>query len=197
MSAAGPPQRAHRAPSGGSAAAKPHARGDPASPTGRAPLAPLSRRIGALLYEALLFVAIAFVAGFVLLPFVSPTRVQPALNVPTTGARVAMFIALFALFAAYYGWTWSRGRRTLPQKTWRLRIVDARGGPLTPRRALVRYAAAWIAPALALADYAVMHGTPHARALLLIALAGYAFAIVDRDHQFLHDRLAGTFVVRD
>jgi uncharacterized RDD family membrane protein YckC len=119
------------------------------------------------------------------------------LNVPATGARVAMFVALFALFAAYYGWTWSRGRRTLPQKTWRLCIVDANGAPVSPRRALARYVAAWIAPALALAAYAVMHGTPHARSLLLIALAGYAFAIVDRDRQFLHDRVAGTFVVRD
>jgi uncharacterized RDD family membrane protein YckC len=168
-----------------------------AAGAGRAPLAPLSRRIGALFYEALLFVAIAFVAGFVFLPFVSPTRVQPALNVPGTVARVTMFVALFVLFAGYYGWTWSRGRRTLPQKTWRLRIVDAHGAPIAPRRALVRYAAAWIAPALALAGYAIMHGTPHARTLLLIALAGYVFAIVDRDHQFLHDRLAGTYVVRD
>jgi uncharacterized RDD family membrane protein YckC len=171
--------------------------GAEASRTASAPLAGLSRRIGALFYEALLFVAIAFVAGFVFLPFVSSTRVQPALDVPATGARVAMFIALFALFAAYYGWTWSRGRRTLPQKTWRLRIVDVQGAPVTPRRALVRYAAAWIAPALALAAYAVMHDSAHARSLLLIALAGYAFALVDRDRQFLHDRVAGTFVVRD
>jgi hypothetical protein len=27
--------------------------------------------------------------------------------------------------------------------------------------------------------------------------AGFAWAVVDRDHQFLHDRLAGTRIVND
>jgi uncharacterized RDD family membrane protein YckC len=159
-------------------------------------LAPLARRLAALAYEALLFVAIAFVAGFLFLPFVSPVR-HDTPTVPGTGARIAMFVILVAAFGAYYAWSWSAGRRTLPQKTWRLRLVDAHGRPPTSRRALARYAAAWIAPALALAAYGLFHATDHARSLLVIALAGYAFALVDRDRQFLHDRIAGTFAVRD
>jgi uncharacterized RDD family membrane protein YckC len=159
-------------------------------------LAPLARRLGALAYEALLFVAMAFVAGFVFLPFVSPAR-RDALTVPTQGARIAMLVVLVAAFAAYYGWCWSHGRRTLPQKTWRLRLVDAQGAPPSWRRALARYAAAWIAPALALTVYGLLHSSAHARNLLAIAFAGYVFALVDRDRQFLHDRIAGTFVVRD
>jgi uncharacterized RDD family membrane protein YckC len=160
-------------------------------------LAPLSRRIGALFYEALLFVAMAFVAGFVFLPFVSPQRGATTLSVPAPAARVAMFVVLVAGFGAYYGWSWSNGRRTLPQKTWRLRLVDANGRPLRPRRALVRYAAAWIGPALALVAYALLAPGPHARAMLALAFVGYAFALVDRDRQFLHDRIAATYVVVD
>jgi hypothetical protein len=38
-------------------------------------------------------------------------------------------------------------------------------------------------------------------ALLLCAVlalgAGFAWALVDQDHQFLHDRLAGTRIVKD
>jgi uncharacterized RDD family membrane protein YckC len=108
-----------------------------------------------------------------------------------------MLVVLVVAFAVYYGWCWSHGRRTLPQKTWRLRLVDRQGASLSWRRALGRYAAAWIAPALALTVYALLHSSAHARNLLAIALAGYAFALVDRDRQFLHDRIAGTFVVRD
>jgi uncharacterized RDD family membrane protein YckC len=159
--------------------------------------APLTRRLGALLYEALLFVAMAFVAGFVFLPFVSPHPAPAALSVPTPAARAAMLAALVALFAAYYTWSWSSGRRTLPQKTWRLRLVDAAGRPLTPGRALARYAAAWLAPALALAGYALLAPGEHARGVLALALAGYCFAVVDRDRQFLHDRLAGSYVALD
>ena len=159
-------------------------------------LAPLARRLAALAYEALLFVAMAFVVGFVLLPFVSPQR-HAVPSVPAAGARIAMFCVLAAAFAAYYGWSWSGGRRTLPQKTWRLRLVDARGAAPSWRRALARYAAAWIAPALGLTAYALLQGSAHARNLLAIAVAGYAFALVDRDRQFLHDRIAGTYVARD
>ncbi|HEY3461296.1 MAG TPA: RDD family protein [Casimicrobiaceae bacterium] len=165
-----------------------------AAPPGN--LAPLARRLGALAYEALLFVAMAFVAGFVFLPFVSPER-RDTLTLPSHGARVAMLVVLVVAFAVYYGWCWSHGRRTLPQKTWRLRLVDRQGASLSWRRALGRYAAAWIAPALALTVYALLHSSAHARNLLAIALAGYAFALVDRDRQFLHDRIAGTYVVRD
>jgi uncharacterized RDD family membrane protein YckC len=160
-------------------------------------LAPLSRRLGALLYEALLFVAMAFVAGFVFLPFVSPTRSETSLSVPAPAARVVMFAALVAAFAVYYTWSWSNARRTLPQKTWRLRVVDAAGRPLRPSRAFVRYVAAWIGPALALGAYALLAPGGHARSVLALALAGYCFALVDRDHQFLHDRIAGSYVAVD
>jgi uncharacterized RDD family membrane protein YckC len=60
-------------------------------------------------------------------------------------------------------------------KTWRMRIVDERGRPLTARRAVARYALAAAGIALA--------GT------------GYWWAFLDRDRQFLHDRLAGTRIV--
>jgi uncharacterized RDD family membrane protein YckC len=106
-----------------------------------------------------------------------------------------LFCALVAGGALYCGWCWSEGRRTLPQKTWGLRLVDRDGRVVTWKRAMVRYAAWWLGPASAVAAYAVLQpsGHPH-RALALLAL-GYAWAIVDRDRQFLHDRIAGTRLV--
>ncbi len=61
-------------------------------------------------------------------------------------------------------------------KTWRLKLVPARGESLSVRQALVRYVLAWIS--------------------LLAAGLGFVWAAFDREHQFLHDRLAGTRIVK-
>ena len=77
---------------------------------------------------------------------------------------------LLAVLAAYFLWCWLRGGQTLAMKAWRIRLVG-----VTPRKALVRF-------------------------LLALALVptgiGLAWALVDRDRQFLHDRLAGTRLER-
>ena len=157
----------------------------------------LPRRLGALLYELLLLVAIVFVAGFLALPLISPSRSRSvdALTVPALPERVALFCLLFAIAAWYFVWSWTGGRRTLPMKTWRLRLVLANGRPLPAKVALLRYLAAWIGPALALAAYAALHRYGlGAHALWLIAF-NFLWALVDPDRQFLHDRIAGTRIV--
>ena len=159
-------------------------------------LSSLPRRLGALAYEALLLAALALVAGFLLLPLVSPTRAAtPA--IPPVFLRTMTFCALSAAAAIYYGWFWSEGRRTLPQKTWRMRLVDGDGAPLSRATALVRYAAGWIGPAAAIAVYAALRPAAMGRYAALLLLANYAWAFIDPDRQFLHDRLAGTRVVDD
>ena len=163
----------------------------------RQQLASFARRIGALGYEALLLVAMAFVAGFVFLPFLSQDASRQTLTVPSPLARGLMFGALVAGAGIYYTWCWTGGRRTLPQKTWQLRLVDRRAAPPRAARALVRYAAFWIGPALALIGYGALHATGHGRNALAFCALNYCWAIVDPDRQFLHDRIAGTFVARD
>jgi len=159
--------------------------------------ATMARRIGALAYEALLLTAMAFVAGFVFLPFLPHDPARQTLVVPSILARAVMFGTLVAGAGFYYVWCWSDGRRTLPQKTWRLRLLDRAGAPPTRARALVRYVACWIGPALALAAYALLAPRGHGpNAAAFIAL-GYCWAVVDPDRQFLHDRIAGTWVVQD
>ena len=83
------------------------------------------------------------------------------------GLRHALQLFIAALFAAYFLWCWLRGGQTLAMKAWHIRIVD-----VTPGRALLRLALA--------------------AALLPVSIA---WALFDRDRQFLHDRLAGTRLV--
>jgi len=129
--------------------------------------ASLGRRVLALGYDLLLVCAVLFASAVVLVPLTRPF--DPLL------ARPLLQCALLALAGVYFVWQWLRGGQTLAMKTWRIRIVADRDAPLDLRHALLRFALATA-------------GT-------LLFGAGFAWALVDRDRQFLHDRLAGTRLV--
>ena len=156
----------------------------------------LIRRLAALVYESLLLTAVVFAANFALLPLVTPTRGN-GIVVPGLAERAALFCILFAVLAAYFVWCWSSGRRTLAMKTWKLRLLRADGGAVTPKVALLRYLASWIGPGLAVAAYAALarYGWG-AHAAWLVAF-NFLWALVDRDRLFLHDRVAGTRLVTE
>ena len=160
--------------------------------------ASLTRRFAALAYEATLYSALILVVGFLTVPLVPAVASGGSgLRIPDVPARLLSFALVFAAGAVYYGWSWSGGRRTLPMKTWRLRLMRADGTALDPRRALVRYFAVWIGPAMALLAYvALQRQGLGAHAAWLLAF-NFLWAFIDPDRCFLHDRLAGTRIVSD
>ena len=81
--------------------------------------------------------------------------------------RRELQLFIVAVLAAYFLWCWLRGGQTLAMRAWRIRLVE-----VTPRKALVRFLLA--------------------AALLPLSIL---WALLDRDHQFLHDRLAGTRLI--
>lgn len=142
------------------------------------------RRLCALTYEALLLAAVLFATG---------TLFSALLPGASAGwARGLFQLSLFAVGGGYFGWSWSQGRRTLPMKTWHLRLETTQGSALSWRQALKRYVFAWAAPFLALAGYLAL-----GRWGLAGAALPYLWAVVDRNGQFLHDRLAGTRIVQE
>jgi uncharacterized RDD family membrane protein YckC len=133
-----------------------------------APRAPaLARRMASALYDALLVVALMFIATFPVLAFIGDS---------TQGWRRHLLQAwIVFVVGAYFTWFWTRGGQTLPMKTWRIRLVRHDGAPVKTGRAVHRYVLALLGTA----------------ALGL----GFLWALVDRDRQFLHDRLAGTALI--
>jgi len=126
------------------------------------------RRLASMLYESILLFAVAF-PGTWLFQFAAGTlRIE--------GWRTHLLqLFLLAVFAAYFLWCWLRGGQTLAMKTWRIRLVAKAGhGRLRPGAALLRFL------------YAL---------LLVPSLVGILWALVDRDRQFLHDRLAGSLLI--
>jgi uncharacterized RDD family membrane protein YckC len=118
-------------------------------------------------YEALLAFAIAFLAG---LAFYGAAEGRLAGKM-----RLLFQVYLFLVLGFYFVACWSRGGRTLAMQTWRMRIVRSDGASVGVGRAVLRYALAWVS--------------------LALLGAGFIWACLDRDGQFLHDRLAGTRIV--
>jgi uncharacterized RDD family membrane protein YckC len=153
------------------------------------------RRYAALSYEGLLLAAIVLVVGFLTLPAMPASGSDGRLALPSLPARVLSGCLIFAAAGLYFTWSWTGGRRTLPMKTWRLALLRADGRTVDARSAVVRYLAVWIGPAASLAAHAALqpaHLGAHAAWLLAL---GYLWPLVDRDRQFLHDRIAGTRII--
>lgn len=81
--------------------------------------------------------------------------------------ELQLFIAV--VFAAYFLRCWLYGGQTVAMKAWKIRLVD-----VTPKSALLRLALA---------------------AVLVPTGISILWALFDRDHLFLHDRLAGTRLI--
>jgi uncharacterized RDD family membrane protein YckC len=137
------------------------------SPVPDLPFASLPRRLASLAYEALLLAAVLFLAGFVVVGLLP--------GEPPAPAFWAYRFYLLLVAGVYFTWFWRHGGQTLAMKTWRFRLVAADGGALSRGMAWRRYALA----VLGLSGFGL----------------GFAWALVDREHQFLHDRLAGTRLV--
>ena len=135
--------------------------------TVRAATPGIGRRLLSLIYEILLLIAVALLAG----------GAAAALAQITSPAHTRLLTRIIGLAAcaAYFAWQWQRSGQTLPMKTWHMRLETVDGTRIELSRALLR-------AALATAGY------------LLLGIS-VIWAFIDRDRQFLHDRLAGTRLV--
>jgi len=141
--------------------------GDSGAPP-RAAGAGLGRRAVALIYEALLLFALMLLSA---LPFLVIAR-----EADPVATRPLFQLYLLLVAATYFVWQWRRGGQTLAMKTWRMRLVTRGNTPLSLRHATSRF----------------LFAVPGA----LLLGAGFLWALVDRDGLFLHDRLAGTKIIR-
>jgi uncharacterized RDD family membrane protein YckC len=127
-----------------------------------------ARRIACCIYELLLLAALLLVATFPFLAVVGDASSGPK--------RYVLQAYVLAVAGAYLVGFWTHGGQTLAMKTWRVRVVAADGGRVGLMRGIRRYLIAVIGVA--------------------VFGLGLLWALVDRDRQFLHDRLAGTRLAR-
>lgn len=126
------------------------------------------RRLASMFYESLLVTAV-LIFGWIFPHILLAAFAQAKAPAWLIQAH------LFLLLLLYFAWFWLHGGQTLAMKTWKIRVANADGGPVRPAQAVLRYMAAWFS--------------------LGVAGIGILWALVDRDGQFLHDRIAGTRLV--
>ncbi len=150
----------------------------------------LTRRLAALVYEALLLFGVLMPAAWL---YASVTQQRHALQ-----GRAGLQAFLFLVLGAYFIWFWTHGGQTLALKTWRLKIVARNGQCMTPSRALARYLLCWLwfLPSLLTIHLAGLSGAGPITALVLAGMFVYASCTyVTPQRQFLHDTLCGTRIV--
>lgn len=126
------------------------------------------RRMLALAYEFLLLLGVWFIAAFLFHLIFRDTSAEYF--------RPLFQFYLLCIGGVYFIWFWTHGGQTLAMQTWKLRLVSANGGKVTMQQAMVRYLMAVIG----------------------ISFLGFGllWALFNRDRQFLHDKLAGTRIIR-
>jgi len=130
--------------------------------------APSLIKLGAcLLYELLTVMAIVFVsAGFF---------VWIAGDATHGAKRLLLQIYLWIIVGAYFVWCWEKTGRTLAMQAWKLKLIGNDSQLLSLRVAIIRYVLATLSMAL--------------------CGLGFLWAIIDRQHLFLHDRLLKNRIV--
>jgi uncharacterized RDD family membrane protein YckC len=87
------------------------------------------------------------------------------------GAKIFFQIYLFLVLLWYFTWFWTHGGQTVAMRAWRFRVERIDGKPLRFPQACLRFLLGWL------------------------SVISILWALVDRDQQFLHDRLARTRLV--
>lgn len=133
-----------------------------------APLPGIVRRFASMAYESLLLLGVLSVAF--LIPHLA---LGMAFGIALPGWVLVCHV--FIVLGAYFIWYWSHGGQTLAMQTWKIALTTPSGLQPSFSRLALRYVLAW-------------------PSLLCLGI-GLLWALIDRDRQFLHDRLAGTRIV--
>ena len=157
--------------------------GPPATPSVR-------RRLIAMIYETFLLLAVEMLAVAL---WLLVTR-----NSQAPLAQHGLKLYLFLVTGAYFVHSWTDSGHTLAMKNWRMRVVGRDDARLTLRTAVLRYLLAWgwFLPALLACGLLGLKDKGQIGIALAMGIVAWALtAFLDRDRQFLHDRLLGTRLV--
>ena len=143
-------------------------------------------------YEGLLLLALLLIASF---------PIAGLKGYALSGTPHLIYqLYLFVVTAGYFIWLWTHGGQTLPMKTWRFKVVNRSGHPLTMSQAAKRFVIGVLffgpsAAGLVLLFFPNRISIALTMWMFLPLVATFWWAKFDVGRQFLHDRLAGTMLV--
>lgn len=131
-----------------------------------APPCGLARRLGAILYDAILLLAVLIFAALPVVMLYTSLQGEPP------AGRAWFGFYLLAISFLYFGWFWTHGGQTLGLRTWRVVLRTEDGGTAGWTDALVRFLAAILS--------------------WLLLGGGFLWSLVDGEKRTLHDVLSRT-----
>jgi uncharacterized RDD family membrane protein YckC len=151
----------------------------------------IKRRLIVMVYETFLLLAVEMLAVALYL-LVTQNSHAPL-------AQHGLKVFLFLVTGTYFVWSWTNSGHTLAMKTWRLCLTDRSGGRVPVPAAALRYLLAWgwFLPALIGCGLFGLKDKAGIAVAIAAGIVAWALtALLDKDRQFLHDRLAGTRLVQ-
>jgi uncharacterized RDD family membrane protein YckC len=127
----------------------------------------LLKKTLACIYELLLLAALWMIVVAIYIAIVGEAN--------SMTKRFLLQLLLWVSTGAYFVRCWCKTGQTLAMQTWKLKVVNSQGHLLTIKQALIRYVFASIS--------------------FLVLGFGFLWAILDKDRQFLHDRLLQSKIV--
>ena len=116
------------------------------------PTAGLLRRLGALIYDALVVSALLIIAGFIGMAVAKLLLLTGLASVPVgedavwllTRHPLSLIYTFWLAFVicGFYTWFWTRAGQTIGMRAWRLRIQNKDGSNIRITQALIRLATA-------------------------------------------------------
>ncbi|HEX2492433.1 MAG TPA: RDD family protein [Steroidobacter sp.] len=158
------------------------------------------RRIGAIVYDALIVTGLLVVATLPLVPFLDGKVLVPS----EVGALAHLYrVWQLVVVVGFFTFFWIRRGQTLGMLAWRLRIERLDGANLGWRDCLKRLGWVGLLLAPSFLGHQLAWGQwpdPNARVLaaclaLAPVIAAYAWIWFDRDGRAWHDRWSGTRVI--
>lgn len=130
--------------------------------------ASLIKRLAASLYELLSLIAIWLLCTFVFVMFSG--------NVDTAIERFSLQAILWIVTGIYFVVCWITTGQTLATQAWKIKLVNIDNKLLSIQQALFRYVLANVS--------------------LFVFGLGFLWAVVDKEHLFLHDRVLNTRLIK-
>lgn len=154
----------------------------------------LKLRLICLVYEAFLVTAVVMLGLLIFL------LLAQLFNIDAKGPVVfyGRTIVLFLVAGVYFVHCWTGSGHTLAMKTWRIKLVKVGYATVPLKAAMLRYVLAWgwLFPAIVACFAFGWRGKAEVACAVAVGIVAWGLtAFLDKDRQFLHDKLAGTRLI--
>ena len=142
-------------------------------------IAPLWRRLAAIIYDTVLLIGIWIVVGFLVtraFGIEQARTIEGKEVILNPYYQYAMFASMLGSAFLFFGWFWTHSGQTLGMQAWKIKVQNADGAAINWRQVALRY----IAGPFALAPLAL----------------GYLWMLFDREHRTWPDLVSHSVVVK-